>query len=102
MSKKTKKPKKPLKTTQVEYPIEKVFWKDHFSSNSGWTTRDKLTGAASPMICASVGINVLENKEVLVLAQNMSSNHSLADTVTILKNCITKRSKIGSMFYDKV
>jgi hypothetical protein len=44
---------------------------------------------------------VKEDKEGLSLAQNMTSNEVVADTVYILKNCITHRTKLGSVSYDK-
>jgi hypothetical protein len=82
----------------VEYPIEKVFWKDHWTGNGQWS--DKVENPRA-LICTSVGIRVHEDNDVLMLAQNMSPNERFADTITIIKGCITKRSKLGSIFYDK-
>jgi hypothetical protein len=82
----------------VTYQIEKVFWEDHYSGNTAWTTKLSRT---TPLTVASVGMKVHEDKKVLVLAQNMGENLMFADTVHIIKKCITSRKKLGTIYYDQ-
>jgi hypothetical protein len=103
VSKKKKTPKAKSVTTKKtpvkSYPILRVDWKDHWSGNNQWNNPDGIKHR--PMHCVSVGVLVKEDKEGLSLAQNMTSNEVVADTVYILKNCITHRTKLGSVSYDK-
>lgn len=102
MSKKNKKPKSKsaVSGTIVTYDVLKVFWKDHFSGNRQWVS-DVKDLHVTPFICTSVGFKVFEDKETLTLAQNLGENFSMADTVTILKNCITSRETISNVQYSK-
>lgn len=105
MSNKKKKLKKPLtrasKTTVgIETPtfsIVKVRWEDHFSGNAGWSLIDSLR--TNPHINVTVGIKVAEDKKTMTLAQNMGENMAVADTTTILKNCIVDEENLGAITY---
>ena len=100
MSKKIKKQsKKSAASTEIEFPIIKLQWKDHFSGNHSWAmAEDHRT---DPMVNVTVGIVVNEDDETITLAQNMAENMLSADTTTVLKNCIVKRSRLGEVVYDK-
>lgn len=104
MSKKNKKLKtKSVRTEKkkgLEYNLEKIFWNDHFSSASGWIHNfgDVRTKAHQNVSC---GFVIKEDDESVVLAQSMGENHSAADFITILKNCILKRDILSSIYYDK-
>lgn len=99
MKNKTKKPSKKLEATKRIYPIEHVFWNDHYTGQKNWTDAEHLD-RKGPLVCTSVGMRIFEDKETLVLAQNMGENATCADTVTILKNCIKTRKIIGEVSYD--
>lgn len=102
MNNKKKKLKSKSETTEKiqSYDILKVFWKDHFAGTHTWVS-DVKDLRTKPLICVSVGFKVHEDKETLTLAQNMGENLTMADTITIIKNCITKRDEIGSVEYGK-
>lgn len=102
MNKKKKTPKNKSAATKKalkSYPILRVDWKDHWSGNNQW--QEPHVVKHRPAQCVSVGVLVKEDKEGLTLAQNMTSNEVVADTVYILKNCITHRTKLGTVAYDK-
>ena len=98
MSKKKKKPLKKLKTSKV-YDILRVDWEDHWTGNKQWLAATELE--TRPLHCVSVGIKAVENKETLTLVQNMGHNEQVADSITILKKCITCKTKLGEIKYGK-
>lgn len=102
MNNKKKKRNKKSVTTKTSVPIkqyvvEKILWKDHFSANNKWCHVEELR--TRPMVNATAGIVVAEDKDTVTLAMNMGENELIADTTTILKNCITKRVKLGTIDY---
>ena len=100
MSSKTKKLKKKSVTTKtIKYDILRIDWNDHNTGNHAWKTKEELVH--KPLHCVSVGINVKEDKEGVTLCQNMGDNMDLADTIYILKSCITYRAKLGTVQYAK-
>ena len=104
MSKKKKKPTEKLKTTARKivktYELLRVDWEDHFSGNHHWVADVKELNV-TPYLCVSVGVKVDENKKTLTLAQNMGTNEQISDTMTILKNCIVDRIKLGELSYGE-
>ena len=98
MSKKKKTPKTKYVDIQ-KFEQLRIDWKDHFTTSQGWTTLGSLDH--SPQRVVSTGIKVYEDKEVVTLASNMDQNMKVADTTTILKNCIIKRTKLGVVEYGK-
>ena len=104
MNKKKKKPTVKLKTSKLKivktYEIFRIEWEDHFSGNHTWVSDAKELNT-TPYICISVGVKVAENKKTITLAQNMGMNEQLSDTMTILKNCIVYKEKLGEIVYGK-
>lgn len=87
MKSKNEKQSKKSKNTWV-----KIDWKDHFSQpyEQGWSKAPDL----EPVVVTSVGVVYAENKEVVSLAQNVSSEGHYGNTMNILKSCIVKRVKL--------
>ena len=81
-----------------KYDIIRVDWEDHFSGNHAWVTSAKELNIR-PVLCITVGVRVHEDKKTITLAQNMGSNETIADTTTVLKNCIVHRLKLGELIY---
>ena len=100
MSNKKKKPAKKSKSTKVQaFDILQVRWEDHFSGNHQWGNANELR--TKPMICMTVGHLVHEDKKTITLAMNMGESLHVADTTTVLKNCIVSRKVLGTIHYDK-
>ena len=98
MSKKKKKQPKKSKITSV-FEIFRVDWEDHWTGNKQWQTAEELE--TRPLHCVSVGIKAREDGQTLTLVQNMGHNQQVADSITILKKCITSRIKLGEIKYGK-
>lgn len=86
----TSKTKKPVKKSEI---IDYVEWDDHFSTNGRWMDPEDVK--TSPLKNCSVGKVVKEDRKVVCLSPSWSENGMVTDTITILKNCITKRKTIG-------
>jgi hypothetical protein len=99
VSNKKKKLKKPSVKPAPTFQIEKVRWKDHFSSNYGWHDLDDLE--TKPRICVTVGIVVAEDAETVTLGQDMTENLRVSSTTTVLKACIVDRINLGEIIYAK-
>lgn len=103
MKKKKKTPKSKLgRTTPVPvktFDIVRIDWKDHWSSNEGWT--DPADVRHKPFLCVTVGMVAKEDRQGITLTQNMDTNMKVANTTYILKNCIVKQTKLGSVEYAK-
>ena len=96
MSKKKKKQPEKLKTT---FEVLRVDWQDHWTGNKQWQTAEELE--TRPLHCVSVGIKAREDGQTLTLVQNMGHNQQVADSIVILKKCITSRIKLGEIKYGK-
>ena len=85
--------KKKKKLTENSLPIEKIVWKDHFSSQlkSGWQGADL---DITPVVVTSVGHKVVEDKEVVALSQNADQSGTHGNVIAILKNCIISRKTL--------
>ena len=104
MNKKKKNPNVKSATTKRKivktYELLRVDWEDHFSGNHHWVSDVKELNV-TPYICVSVGVKVDENKKTLTLAQSMGTNEQMTDTMTILKNCIVDKIKLGELNYGE-
>ena len=100
MKSKKKKLKKPSVTTKTtKFEILRVDWEDHNAGNHGWRPISDMVHR--PLHCVSVGVNVREDEKGLTLVQTMGHNMDVADTIYILKSCITKRQSCGYVEYAK-
>ncbi len=99
MSKKKKKLVKKSGGPKKVFEVERITWKDHFSSSQKWVDPSEVR--STPMINMSVGFRIKEDKDTVTLAQNMGENLTVADCTTIIKSCIVKRLVLGAIHYDK-
>lgn len=96
MNKNKKKQNKPSKNTgTVTKPILRIDWEDHCTANGRWSNIKEMD--VSPKLVCSVGVLVHEDKKMVVLAQNVMSDVTMADTINIIKSCIVKRTTLGEV-----
>jgi hypothetical protein len=81
------------KKISKKLPLFYVEWTDHaISSKNQWTDVD--AAKVLELHCVSVGFQVDETNDAIALAQNVGENGSVAEVMTILKSCITKKVKL--------
>lgn len=98
-NKKLKKPSANLKPgNKGVWEVFRIDWEDHFSGNHAWV-QDPQELNTKPYICVSVGVLVKDDGKTITLAQNMGTNEQIADTITILKNCVIFKKKLGEIIY---
>lgn len=87
-----------MKPKKKEYPIEHVVWLDHSGGTDSWTDlTDIQKNVDLEFFIHSVGIVVAENKERLVMVQNMDHQMLASHHMTILKSDIVERKKISKV-----
>lgn len=91
MSNKKKKLEEKSKTS---YELWRIDWADHASSTGPWTPIEDVDPTV--LVIHSVGFKIFEDKDVIVLAGNVSENDGgkVADYITILKSCIVSKRKL--------
>lgn len=73
-------------------PIEEIVWEDHFSTDD-WKSHDDGE-IAGTMFVSSIGYRLKENRQRIVLVQNVSDSDQVSGTITVLKKTIKKRTVI--------
>jgi len=74
-------------------PLVYLEWEDHWSlGEAGWIEAGEY--GIQPLICASVGWVVGENKKGLILAANRSGAGDIGQCTYVLKGCIKKRKRL--------
>lgn len=73
-------------------PVEEIVWEDHFSTDD-WKSHDDKE-VAETMFVTSVGYRLKENRQRIVLVQNLSDSDQISGTITILKKTIKSRTVI--------
>ena len=81
-----------MKRKKTVCQLYRIDWEDAHA-DGGWK---RVEDIQSPrlLIIHSVGYHVAENKKAVVLAQQLSEKGNYSDTITIPKNCITKKVKL--------
>lgn len=86
------------KTTKKEYAVEHFVWLDHSGGTDGWTElADIQKYVDKPFFIHSVGIVVAENKDRVVMVQNMDHQLLASHHMTLLKKDIVERKKISKV-----
>lgn len=87
------------KQKKLTLHLYKVKWLDALA-DGGWKAIEQHRPELIEV--QSVGWLVAESRNVLSLAQQLSSAGSAADTINIPKNCIVKKTKLGhSITYER-
>ena len=75
-----------------------IHWLDHYEVE-GWNPKEVITTLKGGEQCTSVGFLVKQNKEIIVLAQSISSE-CYGDMVVIVKAAIISMEQIGVMEFE--
>ena len=86
-------------TTTKSFDIVRLDWYDHFSGNYQWSHIDDLDTV--PRICTAIGAKVRESKDTITVVANLTDNMRVADATTVLKSCLVKEVKLGTIEYGK-
>ena len=73
--------------------LYKIDWIDAFAEG-GWKKLADLPKQIKPMSITTVGWFIHEDKDYLVFAQNISNDEKYADTMSIPKKWIKRRTRL--------
>lgn len=78
----------------MKYPRVKVSWEDHFHASPGMWIGLSEVDRLKPCEIVSTGFLVHKNKEILVLAQNISESGDASGVFVILRSCVIKMKRL--------
>jgi hypothetical protein len=78
----------------MKYPKVEVCWKDHFHASPGaWIGLSEVS-KLTPCEVVTTGYLIHKDKEVIVLAQNITESGDASGVFVIIRSCITKLRKL--------
>jgi hypothetical protein len=86
------------KPQRVPIHAEHIVWLDHSGGSEGWTELDDIKKFVDKeFFIHTVGFVVAENKERVVLVQNLDHQMLASHHMTLLKTDIVKRQRISKV-----
>lgn len=79
--------------TYKQYQRVEVEWNDHYGTNHGWTPNDQFSKLNS-FRCKTIGYVMGSDKEHLFVAQTLNDQAEHINLMGILKDGITKITKL--------
>lgn len=82
----------------MSYSVKKIEWIDSCASNMNWSILEGFEIEAEPIKIVSYGVQVQENEDYIVIAQNFGTNPlQFCSLMSIPKGCIKKITDIDSI-----
>lgn len=84
------------KSEKKKHHVEHIVWEDHCGGAPSWKDVEEIKACNDEgYFIHSVGVVIAENKDRITMVQNFACNMMASHFMTIMKNCIKKRTKVS-------